>query len=158
MYGSFPGYLAYYAGHVYLRWIRMSSLFVVATATMQHLTPSNVMIGKLLSTVEVTLTSEALKLELSSPRFYHSRDASFARFARAKQLLSFEKGRLVQQGEVRHQFLLTAAATGLQATKATTTAAASTTASEAVVGLSATVHFLSMIINGHFIRKGLVAR
>ena len=115
------------------------------------------MSGKLLSIGEVTLTSEALKLELSSPRFYHSGDASFARFARAKQLLSFEKGRLVQQGEVRHQFLLTAAATGLQATKATA-AAASTTAAEAVVGLSATVHFLSMIINGHFIRKGLVAR
>ena len=98
------------------------------------------MSGKLLSIGEVTLTSEALKLELSSPRFYHSGDASFARFARAKQLLSFEKGGLVQQGEVRHQFLLTT--TG----QATATAAV------------ATVHFLSMIINGHFIRKGLVAR
>ena len=103
------------------------------------------MSGKLLSIGEVTLTSEALKLELSSPRFYHSGDASFARFARAKQLLSFEKGGLVQQGEVRHQFLLTAA-TG-QATATATHAAT----------LATTMHFLSMIINGHFIRKGLVA-
>ena len=50
--------------NTYLRWS-----FLVA---MQHLTPTSVMSGKLLSTFEVTLTSEALKLELSSPRFYHS--------------------------------------------------------------------------------------